>query len=86
MREESINEYPPPPSHLGFKQVIRKLTGIRQIIFVSYWQIRILKIGIHIRMKVVQIFKKDIPFIINRIPKINGIIGLQTNRIECIQK
>ena len=48
-------------------------------LFVSYGQIRIFIIGIHIRMKGIQISKKHIPFLRNRIPKINRIIQLQTN-------
>ena len=61
-------------------------TDFWPMIFVSYNRIRIFRIGIPIRMKGIRILKKDIPFIRNRISKINRIIRLQTNRIEFIRK
>jgi hypothetical protein len=67
----------------GYKKTNRN-TDFWPMIFVSYNRIRIFKIVIPIRMKGIRIFKKNIPFVRNRIPKINRIFRLQTNMIEFI--
>ena len=68
----------------GYKKTNRN-TDFLLLIFVSYSRIRIFKKGIRIRMKGIRIFKKPIPFIRNRIQKINRIIRIQTNRIIFIR-
>ena len=77
-----------PPLRLqmnrGYKKTNRN-TDLLLMIFVSYSQIWIFINGIRIRMIGIQIFKKPIPFIRNRIQKTNRIFRIQTNMIVFIR-